>query len=254
MPDYGRFNNLLVSVDDRVATLTLNRPQVLNAVNYEMHFELRNAFEDLGKDPNVNAIVVTGAGRGFCSGFDQKPDPNNPGMLVEDVGQVTRAILSTPQPIISAVNGHAVGQGSQIALFCDVVIASDRAVIGDVHVMAGVAAGDGGVAIFPQLTGLNKAKELLMTAGMMSGEEAYRLGIVQRLVPHDRLMDEAMGLARRLASGPQLAIRWTKQLLNKAAWGQAVGTLNYTSALELLSGQAPDRHKGAEVFGKKRAP
>jgi len=256
MADYGRFNNLLISIDDQVATLTLNRPHALNAVTHEMHDELADVFRDFSRDPAVNAIIVTGAGRGFCSGFDQKAgaDPDNPPpeMPPERVGQVTKAILATPQPIIAAVNGAAVGQGSQIALFCDVVIASDRARIGDVHVKAGVAPGDGGVAIYPLLVGLNKAKEMLMTAAIISGEEAYRLGLVQRLVPHERLMDEAMGLARRLADGPQLAIRWTKQALNKIAWERVIKTLDYTATMELLSGKHPDSGEAKKAFAEKR--
>lgn len=258
MANYAQFENLLVSIDQRVATLTLNRPHALNAVTHAMHDELADAFRDLSRDTSVNAIIVTGAGRGFCSGFDQKAshDPDNPApeMPPEKVGQVTKAILSTPQPIIAAVNGPAVGQGSQIALFCDVVIASDRALIGDVHVKAGVAPGDGGVAIYPLLLGLNKAKDMLMTAAMISGEEAYRLGLVQRLVPHDQLIKEAMLLARKFADGPQLAIRWTKQALNKFAWERVIKTLDYTATMELLSGKHPDREEASRAFAAKRPP
>jgi len=256
MPDYARFKNLLVSVADRVATVTLNRPHALNAVTYEMHHELRDVFQDISGDPAVNAVIVTGAGRGFCSGFDQKPDPNNPPprMPPEKVGQVTRAILGTPQPVIAAVNGVAVGQGVNIALYCDVIIASDRARFGDVHVRAGVSPGDGGVGIFPLLVGINKAKELLMAGAIIEAPEAYRLGLAQRLVPHERLTAEATALAHELADGPQLAIRWTKRLLNSMAWDRVNRTLDYTAALELLSGQHPDREEAGRAFAEKRQP
>lgn len=257
MADYRRFKNLLVSVDDRVAVLTLNRPQVLNAVTDEMHDELRDAFTDLGRDPAVNAIIVTGAGRGFCAGFDVRGNarsPDTPGMPPERVGQVTRAILSTPQPVIAAVNGHAVGMGVNVACYCDVVIASDRAKFGDVHVKVAVSPGDGAVALFPMLVGLNKAKELLMTGSIIEAEEAYRLGLAQRLVPHEKLMDEAMALAKRLAYGPQQAIRWTKLLLNTMAWDRVNSGLAYYSALELLSGKHPDHEEAATAFKEKREP
>lgn len=252
MPDYARFKDLLVSLEDRVATVTLNRPQALNAVTYEMHHELRDLFLQLAQDSAVNAVIVTGAGRGFCSGFDQKAPGGQ--MPPEKVGQVTRAILATPQPVIAAVNGVAVGQGVNIALYCDVVIASDRARFGDVHVKAGVSPGDGGVAIFPMLVGLSKAKELLMTASIIDAQEAFRLGLAQRLVPHDRLMDEARALAHELAYSPQVAIRWTKRLLNAIALDRVNKTLDYTGALELLSGQHPDRQEASRAFAEKRDP
>ena len=259
MGDYGRFEYITVSINDRIATVTLNRPESLNSINHEMHEELEEAFPELGRDPGVACIVVTGAGRGFCAGGDVK-------MMAEDTAgranplnaeapaRLMTAMLRAPQPIIAAVNGAAVGLGSTIALFCDVVIASDRAKFGDLHVKAGLVAGDGGAIIWPMLVGLNKAKELLMTADIIDAEEAFRIGAVQRLVPHERLMEETMGLARQLADGPQLAIRWTKQALNKQLWEKTVQLGEYGGALEQMSFGHRDHDEAARAFVEKRDP
>jgi len=259
MADYSRFQYITVSVEDRIALLTLNRPEILNAINTEMHEEMEDAFHALGRDPGVAAVVVTGAGRGFSSGGDIQMMAtdltirHNP-MNAETPGRLLYSILSCPQPIIAAVNGAAVGLGATIALFCDVVIASEKAKFGDLHVKAGLVAGDGGQIIWPLLVGLNKAKELLMTADIIDAQEAHRIGVVQRLVSSDNLMDEAMGLAKRLANGPTLAIRWTKQALNKQLWERTVQLAEYGGGLEQLSFGHPDHDEAAKAFVEGREP
>ena len=258
MADYNRFEYLRVSVKDRVATLTMNRPDALNAINHEMHTELEDVFHDMGRDSGIAAIVVTGEGRAFSAGGDMKMMANegliNSSLASEDPARLIYGILGCPQPIIAAVNGAAVGLGATIALFCDVVIASDQSRFGDLHVRAGIVAGDGGSIIWPLLVGLNKAKELLMTADIIDAQEAYRLGVAQRLVSHDKLMEEAMGLATRLANGPLLAIRWTKQALNKLLWERTIQSIEYTGAMEMMSSQHADQKEASAAFVEKRQP
>ncbi len=254
---------LLYEVKDGIATLTLNRPDRLNALGGTLREDLLDAITRAGADPEVRVMVVTGAGKGFCAGGDVKA------MNEANEGQRTRplmdkiapsrdrtlfALRDAPQPIIAAVNGAAIGLGATIALFCDVVIASEKARFGDLHVKAGIVAGDGGQIIWPLLVGLNKAKELLMTADIIDAKEAYRLGVCQRLVPHEKVMEEAMGLATRFANGPLLAIRWTKQALNKQLWERTIQLAEFGGALEMLSGHHPDQKEATTAFVQHRTP
>lgn len=260
MTTYDSFETISVEVgDDHVATITMNRPESLNSINQQAHRELEECFLHIGRDQSVNAVVLTGAGRGFCSGGDmrgftgdQSPFPTV--SISEGPMRILLYMLQVPQPMIAAVNGVALGVGATLALYCDVVIASDRARFGDLHVKAGMAAGDGGAAIWPLLVGLNKAKELLMTAEIIDAEEAYRLGIAQRLVPHNSLMAEAHGLAQRLASGPLMAIRWTKQALNRQLWEQTINTVGQSSMLEVVSAKHSDMEEAARAYMEKREP
>ena len=172
MPDY-KYETLLVEQDESVLTITLNRPERLNAVDRIMHLELEEVFGEVAYDASVSAVVVTGSGRGFCSGGDVRSmDERGQSNVLERrpmgvVSQSGRRILHNmmwvEQPIVCALNGVAAGLGATIALFCDIIYASDRARIGDTHVKAGLVAGDGGAVIWPLLIGVAKAKELLMT-------------------------------------------------------------------------------------------
>src|SRR3990170_2899742 len=221
MVDYGRYQFLKVEKDEGVATLTLNRPEILNAIHAPMHRELEEVFVDLAGDEEVAAIVMTGAGRAFSAGGDARamaertfttPGPSLP------LGHARRLIvniLEVEQPLIAAVNGAAIGLGATLALYCDIILCAEGARLGDPHVRMALVAGDGGVVIWPLLVGMAKAKECLMTGRLLEAQEAERIGLVNRVVPAEELLPEALGLARRLANGPRQAIQWTKFALNK---------------------------------------
>ena len=263
MADY-RYDTLLVDKSDNVLTITLNRPERLNAVDEVMHKELENVFGAVGVDPEVSAVVLTGAGRGFCSGGDIRAmDERGGAIALQDrplgaVSQSARKILHNmlwvEQPMIYALNGVAAGLGATLALFCDVIYASDQASIGDTHVRAGLVAGDGGAVIWPLLVGMAKAKELLMTGDIIDAQEAERIGLVNKVVPHDELMETVMELARRLASGPALAIRGTKHVLNKKVWNDLNQALDVGLAIEERSARHPDHREAARAFVEKRTP
>ena len=230
-----------------------------------MHQEIEDAFYQVGRDPDVSAVVLTGAGRGFCSGGDVRAMDERGGAIalqdrpigaISPIGRrIVQNILWVEQPVICALNGVAAGLGATLALFCDVIYASDRARIGDTHVRAGLVAGDGGAVIWPLLVGVAKAKELLMTGDIIDATEAERIGLVNRVVPHDDLMETVMELAQRLADGPALAIRGTKHAINKKVWND----LNQAPRPRPLAGgtQRPPprpRRGGPRIRRETRSP
>lgn len=215
--NYDRYQHIIVKKEDQILCLTLNRPDRLNAVTSALHTELTDIFADIRKDDDVKVVTLTGAGAGFCAGADLKEpivDKAALNRVFVEARELILNILEIDKPIISGVNGAAAGLGATLALFADIVIASDRAKIGDTHVKVGLAAGDGGAVIWPLLVGVNKAKELLMTGEVITAQEALRLGLFNKVVPHDELDRTVMDMARRLASGHQPAIRSTKKAVN----------------------------------------
>lgn len=238
MRAYEGYAHILFERRDQVLTATLNRPDRLNAVNPVLHGELVRMFDDFGRDDASHVLVLTGAGRGFCSGADLKGGVtgSDPEAVREEIFRDARrllvTLLETDKPIIAAVNGPAAGLGVTLALFCDVVIASERARLGDTHVKVGLVAGDGGAVIWPLLVGVNRAKELLMTGEMLDAEEALRIGLVNHVVPHEQLMEAAGRKAAELAAGHTFAIRATKRSVNVYVKGMLNQVLDLSLTLE----------------------
>ena len=200
-----------------------------------MHAELATIFADVRKDEEAQVVILTGAGRGFCAGADLKapiPDKETGERIFIEAREIITTILEVDKPIITALNGPAAGLGATLALFADIVIASDRARIGDTHVKVGLAAGDGGAVIWPLLVGVNKAKELLMTGEVIDAQEALRIGLVNRLVPHEKLDEAVMEMARRLASGDIMAIKFTKRAINQYIKWMVNQVFEYSLLLE----------------------
>ena len=258
--DYSRYKFIKVEKDDKVAIFTLNRPEALNAITAQFHSELEDAFADVTQDDDVNVVVLTGAGKAFCSGGDVKAmdarefEPLKTRMPLRSAKRLIQNMIDVEQPIIAAVNGHAIGLGATLALFCDIIISSEKAKIGDPHVSVGLVAGDGGAVIWPLLCGLAKAKEYLMTGDLMSAAEAERIGLINHVVPPDEVMPKAMELARRLANGPTRAIRWTKMACNKRLRDEINLVLEASLAVESLSMLTEDHKEAARAFAEKRAP
>lgn len=264
MADYSGYTTLQVEREDKVLVVTLNRPDSLNAFNPQMHTDVEDLYAKLVIDSDVNAVVITGAGKAFCAGGDVK------GMAArsDDTGsrfvrsfttawrelRKFRSMLEIEQPIIAAVNGDAVGLGATLALFSDVSIVSENARIGDTHVRVGLVAGDGGAVIWPLLVGVNRAKELLMSANLISASEAERIGLVNRVLPRDEVLPAAKELAHRLANGPIWAIKWTKVSVNKVVREKLDQILDTSLALETLSMLTEDHAEAAKAFGERRTP
>ena len=254
---YAEQHHLAIRIEDRVAIITLDRPEVHNAVNHAVHVGLENIFRELGRDPEVGAIVITGSGKSFCAGGDVKgfgnPD-DRPIDQLRGTRYLVQEMIACEAPVIAAVNGTAAGLGATIALLSDVIFMADTARIGDTHVKMGLVAGDGGTVIWPLLIGPHRAKELLMSGKLVTGPAAAEMGLVNHCVPAEQLLDEAMTFARGLAHGPIAAIRWTKMAINQTIQQNINTTLNFSVAAEHLTAHTEDMREAVTAFAEKREP
>ncbi len=267
--DYSEYEFLKVEVADRVATITINRPDRLNAVHNALHHELEQIWLDVRADHDVNAIILTGAGRAFCAGGDVKgmaegslsggPEKKGKGrgrgpIAPSNGRRVVENMLDVEQPIIGAINGDAIGLGATLALLCDITVASEKARFADTHVKVGIVAGDGGAVIWPLLIGPHRAKEFLMRGNFISGSEAGRIGMVNYAVAPEEVMTRARALAQELADGPTWAIRWSKLSVNKWLKQQANLILDASLAYEMMTFNTEDHKEAARAFVEKRKP
>jgi enoyl-CoA hydratase len=242
-----------------VLLITLNRPDVLNAAHEEMHSELAAIWTDVNSDPETRVAVVTGAGRAFSAGGDLAMVERQIGnydlvtRMLKEMGDLVYNMANCEKPIVSAINGVAVGAGLVVALLADISICADDARLGDGHVRLGVAAGDHAAIIWPLLCGLAKAKYYLLTGEMVTGAEAERIGLVSQALPREQVLPEAMRVASQLASGPQQAIRLTKRALN--GWLRTAGPIfDQSAAYEMLTFLGEDIREGLASLREKRQP
>jgi enoyl-CoA hydratase len=232
---------------------------VYNATNGRLHYELGRIWLDIGADPHVRVAVITGAGKAFSAGGDLDlieaflGDAAAVANTMKEASDLVYNIINLEKPVISAINGVAVGAGLAVALLADISIASEEARFTDGHIRLGVGAGDHSVIIWPLLCGMARAKRYLLTADFLDAKEAERIGLVSMVVPHAQLMPTAMEFAHKLANGPQPAIRWTKRALNQ--WLRVMGpAFDYSLATEMLSFFGPDVREGLQALRDKRQP
>lgn len=259
-PDYRDFETITIEKRGRVLHVTFNRPEVLNAVNEELHVEMANIFYQINTDPTVDIVVLSGAGRAFCAGGDaawmqrEIDDPTGFDHTVLEAKRVIFSILDCEKPIICRMNGDAVGLGATIALYCDMIVAADHARIGDPHVKVGLVAGDGSTIIWPQLIGFCRAKEYLMTGRLIDAKDAAQIGLINYAVPAAELDAKVNELVDRLLNLPAKAVRWTKVSVNVALKQLAHSSLDTALAYEALSNLTADRQEGVASFREKRKP
>lgn len=259
---YSKYENILVSREGTVLTLTLNRPDRYNAVNHELHEELGDIFYDIAKDDETSVVVLTGAGKAFCAGGDLRAMQEHaaefgaPGHYLSRVSakRIVYSLLDLEKPVIAKVNGAAIGLGATIALLCDVIYIAEHTKIGDPHVNAGVVAGDGGAIIWPQLIGYARAKELLMTGDSISGTRAAEIGLVNYALPSDQLDEAVQVMAERLAAGPQDAIRWSKTTANIGLRQLAHSVLDASMAYETVTLHSATHREAINAFTEGRTP
>jgi enoyl-CoA hydratase len=226
-----------------------------------MHHELMTIWLDLAEDQEVNAIILTGAGRAFCAGGDVKNMASRAGTsdgrrrslaTPAEARRIVEGMLDVEQPIIGAINGDAVGLGATIALLTDITVVSEKARFADTHVRVGIVAGDGGALIWPLLVGPHRAKEFLMRGHFINGAEAGRIGMVNYAVPPEQVMAKARELAQELADGPTWAIRWSKLAVNKWLKHQANLIMDASLAYEMMTFGTEDQKEAARAFVEKR--
>ncbi|WP_137388608.1 enoyl-CoA hydratase/isomerase family protein [Rhodoligotrophos defluvii] len=254
------FKSLSISIKDRVATITLQRPDMLNAVGREMHTELRHIFRVIADDPNSDVVVLTGAGRAFCAGGDLEwlqsmiDDPAEFSAIIEEAKGIVFSMLELPKPMVCRMNGDAIGLGATLALGCDIIVAVDTARFADPHVRVGLVAGDGAAAILPHVVGYMRAKELLLTGDMLTAEEAKQMGLINHVVPADQLDAKVEAITAKLARGATQAIRYTKIALNLGLRKFAQENMDTLLAYEALSNRSADHAEAVAAFREKRKP
>ncbi len=243
-----------------VLLITLNRPEVMNATNARLHWELTKVWGVVNDDPATRVAVVTGAGdKAFSAGgdlswiSDMVGNAQKVGTVMSEASDIVYNMMACEKPIISAINGVAVGAGLAVAILADISIMAEEAKITDGHVKLGVAAGDHAAICWPLMCGMARAKYYLLTADFINGKEAERIGLVSVCVPRAQLMDKAMEVANKLAMGSQPAIRLTKRSLN--GWMNLARPVFESSlAMEMLCFMGEDAKEGVASVREKRAP
>jgi enoyl-CoA hydratase/carnithine racemase len=261
------YEAVLYEVDEHIATITLNRPDRMNAFSNQMMAEWEDAIRRSQADPDVRAVIITGAGRAFCAGADLKAREDRDTLLPHEataadrrdglrhsVHRVSVALQYLDKPYIAAINGAAVGAGMDMASQADIRIASDKARFGMAFVNVGLVPGDGGSWLMPRLIGIQNALDLIWSGEIFDAQRALDLGYVFRVVPHDDLMTETRAYAQRLAEGPPVAIQMSKRLVYRGLSTSFLEALEAAQTAFALTGATEDAREGPRAFMEKRKP
>ena len=254
------YHSIILTKADGVAVIQMNNPKAMNALEDELSAELLSAYKDVAADPAVGAVILTGAEKAFCAGGDLKK--LNEGFPTAEAGydymksfrEMVTTFLNMPKPTIAAVNGFAVGAGFCIAMQADLILASDKAKFGMAFANVGLIPDLAGLYTLPRLVGLQRAKELVFTGRTIGAEEAGAMGIVNRVVPHEQLLDEAQKLARRLADGPRVALRMAKKVMNDSINMTLEQLLDLEPHAQSICFQSEDHKIGVQAFFRKEKP
>lgn len=258
----NNFETLLYRLENHVAWITLNRPEQRNAVNATMREELLRLFAEAQTNPEARAVVLTGAGKGFCTGADlsgpRTSGPQGPGatrlVMKTSSQRLIRALWELEKPVVCAVNGVAAGLGAHLAFAADLVLASTEARFIEVFVRRGLCVDAGGAFLLPRLVGLQRAKELVFFGDDLSAEQAERWGLVNRVVAPADLEPTARQWAERLAQGPTLALGFSKRLLNRSLESDLETCLEEEGLAQAIVAQSEDLKEGVQAFLERRAP
>ena len=260
MTDYSQYQDLRFEhKPNGVLLMTIDRAEFLNATNAQLHRDLTRVWRDIDADDDTRVVVVTGAGRAFSAGGDLDWIEESVGnftsvqRMYREAGDIVYQVAGMEKPVVSAINGVAVGAGLAVALMADISVISETARITDGHLRLGVAAGDHAAIIWPLLCGMAKAKYYLLTSDFLDGKEAERIGLVSLAVPQDDVLPKALAVADKLATGPQSAVRWTKRALN--GWIRMAGpAFDSSLALEMLGFMGDDVVEGVAALKEGRKP
>jgi len=253
------FQNIILTKEDYLAILTINRPKALNALNGDTLFEIEAAIKDVKADPNIKVMIVTGSGdKSFVAGADitfMLPLSPAEGRYFSDVGEkVFRQFELMEKPVIAAVNGFALGGGCELAMSCDIRLAAENALFGQPEVGLGIIPGFGGTQRLPRLVGEGRAKELTYTADTINAQEAYRIGLVNHVYPLEQLMDEAKKMAKKIASKGPLAVGYSKFAIGKGMQVDIDTAMSIESDMFGMSCATEDKFEGMTAFVEKRKP
>ena len=252
------YTKLIIEKKEKVCIVAINNPQTLNALNSAVLEELDRAFSEIAADDGIAAVILTGAGKAFVAGADisQMSTMNAAqGKAFGEYGAaVFRKIELLDKPVIAAVNGYALGGGCELAMCCDIRIASAKAKFGQPEVGLGITPGFSGTQRLPRIVGPGKAKELIYTAGIIDAAEACRIGLVNKVTEPEALMDEAMEMAAKIASKAPIAVKYSKQAINKGMQTDMDTAISIEAGLFGLCFSSEDQKEGMRAFLEKRAP
>jgi len=249
-----------LSIKDNIATVTFNRPEALNSIPVSAYYELIDLFETLESDSEVRVAILTGAGRGFCSGGDISEMIGGHGgvsPLFDHMQLCTKtslALVHFSKPLIAAVNGAATGAGFNIAISCDIAYASEKAKFSQIFGQVGLCVDFAGTYLLPRLVGRARAKELVFTKRIVTATEAKELGIVQEVYPADELYDAAKALAKQIAEGPAMSYAMAKQMINRSFETDVRTMLDFEGYAQTVCGTGADHEEGVKAFIEKRKP
>ncbi|NLB32730.1 MAG: short-chain-enoyl-CoA hydratase [Tissierellia bacterium] len=252
------FKNLLLEKNDGICTIKINNPQTLNALNGEVLQDLDAAFDFVSKDDEVSVIILTGEGKAFVAGADiaymNGLNVEGAKKFSEDGARIFRKIETLNKVVIAAVNGFALGGGCELAMACDMRIASEKAKFGQPEVGLGITPGFSGTQRLPRLVGLGRAKELIFTGGHIGAEEAYRIGLVNKVINKDSLMEETYAIANKIKSNSKSAIRYSKESMNRGIETDIETGIAIEANLFGLCFAHEDQKEGMTAFSEKRKP
>lgn len=248
------YESMLFEKEDNVAILTFNRPDARNAVNNQVRAEFAAAIEEIEADDEIRVMILTGNGKAFASGVDIKEFNKTTPYHAHNLYRLGERVEKLPKPVIAAVNGYCLGGGNEIAMGCDIIIASERAKFGQPEINIGIIPGGGATQRLPRLIGVCRAKELIFTGDIITAEEAFKLGLINRVVPEDQLMETAKEIARKIAVKSSAALKLAKQAINHGMQTNLETGLKYEYELYSLSLSLEDKAEGVNAFIEKRAP
>ena len=253
------YKYLLLTKEDGIGIVTINRPQVLNALNFEGFSELNEMFTEIENDPEIRVVIITGAGdKAFAAGVDilEIKDKNsvdiNPFIVI--ARWAGDRIYNLSKPVIAAINGYALGGGNELALACDLRIASEKAQFGQPEINVGVVPGGGAIPRLTQLVGMTRAKEIVYTGEVIDARSALQMGLINKVVPPEKLMEEAKALARKLLSKSSVALSYAKKAFNTGADMGLTAALDLDESYFARCFATEDQKEGMQAFTEKRKP
>ncbi len=253
------YEHILFSIENQVARITLNRPQVFNSTHHAMRMEILAALETCKSDPGIRAVYLTGSGKAFCAGEDlqEVTDPNGPSLaeiISTGYNPMVTAIRALEKPVVCAVNGVAAGAGANIALACDITVAADSASFTQAFSKIGLIPDSGGTWTLPRLVGLQRATALMMLSDKISAADAAAMGMIWKVFSDESFAEESLKIAETLAKMPTKGLGLTKQALNRAFSNDFAEQLAVEDALQTAAGQTHDYREGVAAFLEKRKP
>lgn len=248
------YENIIYEKEENIAVITFNRSEAMNALNNQTRAEFRAAIADVATDDNIMVLILTGSGKAFVAGSDIKEFSKTTPYAAHNIVRLGEMVEKLEKPVIAAVNGFCLGGGCEIAMACDIIIASEKAKFGQTEINIGIIPGGGGTQRLQRLIGPCRAKELIYTGDIIRAEEADRIGLVNRVVPMDELMPSAKEMAKKIATKSSAALKLAKTAINRGMQTNLESGLKYEYELYSLSLSLEDKEEGVNAFLEKRTP